>query len=88
MIVITGGIGFIGYNLIKKLNEKKIYEIIVVDNLKGKKKNLPFCSNHCNKHRIRLGIGLQNLAHDISTYFWPSSVSDHVKRAKTSTKTL
>ena len=37
MIVITGGIGFIGYNLIKKLNEK-IYEIIVVDNLKGKKK--------------------------------------------------
>lgn len=41
MIVITGGIGFIGYNLIKKLNEKKIYEIIVVDNLEGKKKNLP-----------------------------------------------
>ena len=40
MIVVTGGIGFIGFNLIKKLNEEKIREIIVIDNLKGKKKKL------------------------------------------------
>ena len=36
MIVITGGLGFIGYNLIKKLNSMKINNIIIVD---YKKKN-------------------------------------------------
>ena len=33
-----------------------------------------------------LGIGLQNLATDIGTYFWPSSVSGSPSMVKTSTK--
>jgi ADP-L-glycero-D-manno-heptose 6-epimerase len=42
MIIVTGGAGFIGSNLIKKYNKKKFYNIIVVDNLnkKYKKYNL------------------------------------------------
>ena len=36
MIVITGGLGFIGYNLIKKLNSMKINNIIIVDYKKKK----------------------------------------------------
>ncbi len=42
MIIITGGAGFIGSNLVKSLNEKNIYDIIIVDKLgKGDKwKNL------------------------------------------------
>lgn len=33
MIVVTGGLGFIGSNLIKKLNNKNISDIILVDNI-------------------------------------------------------
>lgn len=33
MIIVTGGAGFIGSNLIRGLNEKEINDIIVVDNL-------------------------------------------------------
>ncbi len=40
MIIITGGLGFIGYNLIKKLNSLKIYNIIIVDTKKKKLNNL------------------------------------------------
>ena len=36
MIVITGGLGFIGYNLIIKLNSMKINNIIIVDYKKKK----------------------------------------------------
>ena len=39
MIIITGGAGFIGANLIKEIN-KKSTEIIIVDNIKKTKKNL------------------------------------------------
>ena len=33
MIVVTGGLGFIGSNLIKKLNKININDILIVDNL-------------------------------------------------------
>jgi len=38
MIVVTGGAGFIGSNLIRALNEKGIFHIIVVDNITAEKK--------------------------------------------------
>ena len=40
-IIVTGGLGFIGSNLISSLNKNRIKEIIIFDNLdKFKKKNL------------------------------------------------
>ena len=33
MIIVTGGAGFIGSNLIKKLNKKKIKDIVVFDSI-------------------------------------------------------
>ncbi len=38
MIVVTGGAGFIGSNMIKKLNDEGIDEILVVDSLKNTEK--------------------------------------------------
>lgn len=41
MIIITGGAGFIGSNLIKKLNQKRHENIIIIDDIKqGQYKNL------------------------------------------------
>ena len=40
MILITGGAGFIGGNLIKKINKNGNKNIIIVDNLKKNKKKL------------------------------------------------
>ena len=45
MIVVTGALGFIGYNLVKKLNLKKINKIIIVDykkNLNNSIKDLKY----------------------------------------------
>ncbi|MGR5543195.1 NAD-dependent epimerase/dehydratase family protein, partial [Vibrio campbellii] len=38
MIIVTGGAGMIGSNIVKALNEKGISDILVVDNLKNGKK--------------------------------------------------
>ena len=38
MIIVTGGAGMIGGNIVKALNEKGINDILVVDNLKNGKK--------------------------------------------------
>ena len=38
MILITGGAGFIGANLIRKINKTGNKDIIIVDNLKKSKK--------------------------------------------------
>ncbi len=40
MIIITGGAGFIGANLVRKLNQKGNSNIIIVDNIKKVKKIL------------------------------------------------
>lgn len=34
MIIVIGGVGFIGSNIVKVLNDKGIIDILVVDNLK------------------------------------------------------
>ncbi|SNR60758.1 ADP-glyceromanno-heptose 6-epimerase [Desulfurobacterium atlanticum] len=39
MIIVTGGAGFIGSNIVKELNEKGIDEILIVDNLENSEKH-------------------------------------------------
>ena len=39
MIIVTGGAGFIGSNIVKELNEKGISEILIVDNLENSEKH-------------------------------------------------
>jgi len=45
MIIVTGGAGFIGSNLVRRLNEREIYDILVVDELRDGRKmfNLADC---------------------------------------------
>ena len=46
-VVITGGAGFIGSNLVKKLLENGTEKILIIDDLStGKLKNLEDFSNH------------------------------------------
>ena len=40
MIIITGGAGFIGSNLIENLNKNRIKEIVIFDNLNKQKKKI------------------------------------------------
>ena len=47
MIVVTGGLGFIGFNLIKKLNSNNITNIVIVDDLQNKH------NNHKNIKKIK-----------------------------------
>ena len=46
-IIVTGGAGFIGSNLIEKLLIKTNYKIISLDNYSS-----GFKSNHINNHRV------------------------------------
>ena len=39
MIIVTGGAGFIGSNIVKGLNERGIDKIIIVDNLSNASKH-------------------------------------------------
>ena len=46
MIIVTGGAGFIGSNIVKGLNERGIDKIIIVDNLSN-------ASKHKNLNKIK-----------------------------------
>jgi ADP-L-glycero-D-manno-heptose 6-epimerase len=54
MIIVTGGAGFIGSNIVKTLNERGVSDILVVDNLKNgvKFKNIADCeiADYMDKH--------------------------------------
>lgn len=69
MIIVTGGAGFIGSNLIRGLNEKGINDIIVVDNLENSKKHrnlnslefIPFPEELIGKYQYFTQAELSNL---------------------------
>lgn len=77
MIIVTGGAGFIGSNLIKSLNEKGITNILVVDSLLEPEK-------HLNLNRLKIADFidkddfLQKLGHfkQVETIFHQGACSD------------
>ena len=84
MIIVTGGLGFIGYNLIKKLNSIKRYDIIVVD---YKNKNLNSLKNIKYLKFISAGIFYKNLEkfskHKIECIFHQGANSSTTESNKT-----
>lgn len=76
MIIVTGGAGFIGSNIIRGLNEKGIEDILVVDNLANAQKHLNlnrlFITDFINKQEF-----LQKLPHlkEVKTIFHQGACS-------------
>lgn len=80
MIIVTGGAGFIGSNLVKKLNDINHQDIIVVDDLTDgtRFKNLVDCKiyDYLDKDDFLNSIINQNFEHPISIIFHQGACSD------------
>jgi len=80
MIVVTGGAGFIGSNLVRRLNAAGITNILVVDNIgaSSKFKNLIGCSfdDYLHKDRFRTELKSGKFDGEISAVFHQGACSD------------
>ncbi len=79
MIIVTGGAGMIGSNIVRKLNAKGINNIIIVDNLKNGKKcknlsNLDFV-DYVDKDDFLNLINFKNFSEDIKVIFHQGACS-------------
>ena len=79
-VIVTGGAGFIGSNLIRGLNARGITDILVVDNLgsSSKFKNLIGCEfqQYLQKDRFRDLICEKRLKGEISAIFHQGACSN------------
>lgn len=70
MIIVTGGAGFIGSNIVQELNKQGITDILIVDNIysEEKQKNLHSLkfTTYVDKNDFRRMINSSNIFHDIS----------------------
>ncbi len=80
MIIVTGGAGFIGANIVKALNDEGRRDILVVDNLEqaDKFKNLVDCeiANFMDKREFRQRLLANTIAEDIQIVFHEGACSD------------
>jgi ADP-L-glycero-D-manno-heptose 6-epimerase len=80
MIVVTGGAGFIGANIVKGLNDQGHADVVVVDNLqKGEKfLNLVDCqlADYVDKRAFIEQVNSDSLALDVSAVFHLGACSD------------
>lgn len=80
MIVVTGGAGFIGANIVKGLNERGIEDIIVVDNLEKAEKfyNITDCeiADYIDKRDFIEQVGNGSFAHKLKAIFHEGACSD------------
>ena len=80
MIVVTGGAGFIGSNIVKALNRKGITDILVVDNLSNAEKvaNLSklVIRDYMDKHEFLEFVKSGNAFDRINTVFHQGACSD------------
>lgn len=79
MIVVTGGAGFIGSNIVKALNERGRSDVLVVDNLKNGKKfiNLADCdfADYLDKEDFQARIFAEEGLPDIECVFHEGACS-------------
>ena len=73
-VLVTGGLGFIGYNLVKQLLETSNYEITVIDNLSSDSSSLE------NKHKNVTYIidDINNIDINIFSFFSKFSVKHRI----------
>ena len=80
MIVVTGGAGFIGANIVKGLNERGIEDVIVVDNLEKAEKfyNITDCeiADYIDKRDFIARIENGTFNHKIEAIFHGGACSD------------
>ena len=82
MIVVTGGAGFIGSNIVKGLNDAGEEDIIVVDNLSNAEKHLNLNSLSIADY-IDKDVFLENLSNfqNLSTIFHQGACSSTTEQA-------
>jgi len=80
MIIVTGGAGFIGANIVKALNQRGINEVMVVDNLEKAEKfrNIADCEivDYLDKHKFLEQITAGDFAPKVTAVFHQGACSD------------
>ncbi len=80
MIIVTGGAGFIGSNIVKALNRRGVNDLVVVDNLEKAEKfrNIADCeiADYVDKHKFIEQITAGRFAGKIAAVFHEGACSD------------